>query len=192
MRSAYSFSPVRRRLRCATLHLALLIHDLGKGFVEEARKMHYGETEERSIYGEADLAEARALLRTVLADTRAFEGCLGVEVWVDEENEAHVVAHETSHALLDGGVERVEVDVEDRRFGAHRPIMPAPVLLPRDRRRSSSPGPTSGVAAGAAGPQAQAMTGPPAARVLRCTPCTSRHRLPQRTWVTPSGSCSLL
>ncbi|RZL63209.1 MAG: antibiotic biosynthesis monooxygenase, partial [Rhodococcus sp. (in: high G+C Gram-positive bacteria)] len=30
------------------------------------------------------LAEARALLRTVLADTRAFEGCLGVEVWVDE------------------------------------------------------------------------------------------------------------
>ena len=34
----------------------------GRGFAEEARKMHYGEAEERSIYGEADLKEARALL----------------------------------------------------------------------------------------------------------------------------------
>lgn len=56
------------------------------------------------------LAEARALLRTVLADTRAFEGCLGVEVWVDQENEAHVVAYETW--------ESAEADAKYREFRA--------------------------------------------------------------------------
>ncbi|MCZ4517475.1 antibiotic biosynthesis monooxygenase [Rhodococcus ruber] len=56
------------------------------------------------------LAEARALLRTVLADTRAFEGCLGVEVWVDDENEAHVVAYETW--------ESAEADAKYREFRA--------------------------------------------------------------------------
>ena len=30
-------------------------------FPEEARKMHYGEVETRSIYGEASLEEARSL-----------------------------------------------------------------------------------------------------------------------------------
>jgi hypothetical protein len=35
---------------------------VGKGFTDEARKMHYGETEHRSIYGEANLAEAKELL----------------------------------------------------------------------------------------------------------------------------------
>ncbi|MDI9893846.1 MULTISPECIES: putative quinol monooxygenase [Nocardiaceae] len=56
------------------------------------------------------LADARALLRTVLADTRAFEGCLGVEVWVDEANEAHVVAYETW--------ESSEADAKYREFRA--------------------------------------------------------------------------
>ncbi|MFI8569744.1 putative quinol monooxygenase [Rhodococcus sp. NPDC078407] len=56
------------------------------------------------------LAEARALLHTVLAETRAFEGCLGVEVWVDEENEAHVVAYETW--------ESAEADAKYREFRA--------------------------------------------------------------------------
>lgn len=56
------------------------------------------------------VAEARALLRTVLADTRAFEGCLGVEVWVDEENEAHVIAYETW--------ESAEADAKYREFRA--------------------------------------------------------------------------
>ncbi|MBJ3774080.1 DUF1178 family protein [Acuticoccus mangrovi] len=36
--------------------------DVGRAFPEEARKMHYGETERRGIYGQADLAEARALV----------------------------------------------------------------------------------------------------------------------------------
>ena len=34
---------------------------VGKQFPEEARKMHYGETEHRSIYGEASPDDAKAL-----------------------------------------------------------------------------------------------------------------------------------
>ncbi len=36
--------------------------DVGEDFAEEARKMHYGETEERGIRGKTSLDEARALL----------------------------------------------------------------------------------------------------------------------------------
>jgi len=53
---------LRAALRALREHVLKNAEDVGKGFVEEARKMHYGETEERSIYGEADLAEAKALL----------------------------------------------------------------------------------------------------------------------------------
>jgi len=35
---------------------------VGKKFPEEARKIHYGETEERHIYGEATLKEAKDLV----------------------------------------------------------------------------------------------------------------------------------
>ena len=35
---------------------------VGARFPEEARKIHYGETEERAIYGQASLEEARALI----------------------------------------------------------------------------------------------------------------------------------
>jgi len=35
---------------------------VGPKFPEEARKIHYGETEERHIYGESSLAEARELI----------------------------------------------------------------------------------------------------------------------------------
>jgi len=46
------------------------LHDLisrnsdyvGRRFPEEARRMHYGESQHRSIYGEASPEEARALL----------------------------------------------------------------------------------------------------------------------------------
>lgn len=53
---------IRAALRALREHVIRNSEDVGKGFVEEARKMHYGEAEERSIYGEADLEEARALL----------------------------------------------------------------------------------------------------------------------------------
>ena len=37
-------------------------HDLRRAFPEEARKIHYGETEERHIYGEATLKDVRELV----------------------------------------------------------------------------------------------------------------------------------
>ena len=36
---------------------------VGPRFPEEARKIHYGETEERHIYGESSIAEARELIK---------------------------------------------------------------------------------------------------------------------------------
>ena len=42
-------------------HLEANAEHVGPAFPEEARKMHYGEAEARSIYGEASLDEARAL-----------------------------------------------------------------------------------------------------------------------------------
>jgi hypothetical protein len=36
--------------------------DVGERFADEARKMHYGEAEERAIRGKTSLEEARALL----------------------------------------------------------------------------------------------------------------------------------
>ena len=36
--------------------------NVGRRFPEEARKIHYGETEERPIYGEASLVEAKELI----------------------------------------------------------------------------------------------------------------------------------
>lgn len=37
-------------------------HDVGENFAEEARRMHYGEAEERAIRGKTTVDEARALL----------------------------------------------------------------------------------------------------------------------------------
>jgi hypothetical protein len=42
-------------------HLKENAEDVGRDFPEEARKIHYGETEERNIYGEASADEAKAL-----------------------------------------------------------------------------------------------------------------------------------
>jgi hypothetical protein len=42
-------------------HLKANAEDVGTGFPEEARKIHYGEAEERNIYGEATLDEAKSL-----------------------------------------------------------------------------------------------------------------------------------
>lgn len=41
------------------------------------------------------LDDARVVLRRVLAETRAFDGCLGVDVLIDEADPAHWVAYET-------------------------------------------------------------------------------------------------
>ena len=52
----------RAMLKAVRAHLTQNADYVGSGFAEEARKMHYGEIEHRSIYGEANLVEAKALL----------------------------------------------------------------------------------------------------------------------------------
>lgn len=51
----------RAKLRELRDHLTKNADDVGPKFPEEARKMHYGETEHRSIYGVASPEEAKEL-----------------------------------------------------------------------------------------------------------------------------------
>jgi hypothetical protein len=51
----------RKKLRELRDHLTQNADYVGPKFPEEARKMHYGETEHRSIYGEASPDDAKAL-----------------------------------------------------------------------------------------------------------------------------------
>ena len=43
-------------------HVMANTEDVGQDFAEEARKMHYGETEERNIRGQVSVEETRSLL----------------------------------------------------------------------------------------------------------------------------------
>jgi hypothetical protein len=52
---------VRAKLKELRDHLTQNADYVGKRFPEEARKMHYGEIEHRSIYGEASPEDAKAL-----------------------------------------------------------------------------------------------------------------------------------
>jgi len=52
---------IRGKLKELREHLTKNADHVGAKFPEEARKMHYGETEHRSIYGEASPDEARRL-----------------------------------------------------------------------------------------------------------------------------------
>jgi hypothetical protein len=58
-------SPQERELRAKLKelrdHLVKNAENVGRKFPDEARKMHYGEIEHRSIYGEASPDEAKAL-----------------------------------------------------------------------------------------------------------------------------------
>jgi hypothetical protein len=53
---------LRAMLRAVREHVLSNAEDVGERFVDEARKMHYGEIEHRSIYGQASLVDAKALL----------------------------------------------------------------------------------------------------------------------------------
>ena len=55
-------SEFRAKLKELRDHLVKNADHVGPKFPEEARKMHYGETEHRSIYGEASPDEAKALV----------------------------------------------------------------------------------------------------------------------------------
>ncbi len=50
------------KLRELRDHVLKNADDVGKKFPEEARKMHYGDIEQRAIYGEATADEARSLV----------------------------------------------------------------------------------------------------------------------------------
>jgi hypothetical protein len=52
----------RSKLKELRDHLTANADNVGKKFPEEARKMHYGETPHRSIYGEASPQEAKDLV----------------------------------------------------------------------------------------------------------------------------------
>ena len=52
----------RAKLKELRDHLTKNVENVGGKFPEEARKMHYGEIEHRSIYGEASPQEAKDLL----------------------------------------------------------------------------------------------------------------------------------
>jgi hypothetical protein len=52
---------LRQKLRELRDHLVKNAEDVGQRFPEEARKMHYGEKEHRSIYGVASAKDAEAL-----------------------------------------------------------------------------------------------------------------------------------
>lgn len=51
-----------RRLGELRRHIEANADDVGAAFAEEARKIHYGEAEKRSIYGQASDEEAEALV----------------------------------------------------------------------------------------------------------------------------------
>jgi hypothetical protein len=52
---------LRQKLKELREHLTQNADYVGPRFPEEARKMHYGETDPRSIYGEASLEDAKEL-----------------------------------------------------------------------------------------------------------------------------------
>ncbi len=53
---------LRAKLKELRDHIVKNADDVGERFPTEARKMHYGETEHRPIYGEASLQDARELI----------------------------------------------------------------------------------------------------------------------------------
>jgi hypothetical protein len=65
-KSALAMTPpqereLRKKLKELRDHVTRNAHYVGQQFPEQARKMHYGEIEHRSIYGEASPDDARAL-----------------------------------------------------------------------------------------------------------------------------------
>jgi hypothetical protein len=53
---------LRAKLKQLRDHITSTADNVGTGFPDEARKMHYGEIKHRPIYGEASTEDARALI----------------------------------------------------------------------------------------------------------------------------------
>ncbi len=60
-REAEKVAKAMKQMRAMRDHVENNCDNVGERFPEEARKIHYGETEKRGIYGEASLDEARDL-----------------------------------------------------------------------------------------------------------------------------------
>lgn len=58
---------IRAALRAMREQVTRNADDVGAHFPEEARRIHYGETQTRAIYGQASLDEARALVEEGIA-----------------------------------------------------------------------------------------------------------------------------
>lgn len=58
---------LREALRSTFKAMKSTARDVGRAFPEEARKMHYGDSEDTGIYGEANREEAEALLEEGIA-----------------------------------------------------------------------------------------------------------------------------
>lgn len=58
---------LRAMLRAVREHVVASADHVGERFPEEARRIHYGETRARAIYGEASADEARALVEEGIA-----------------------------------------------------------------------------------------------------------------------------
>lgn len=61
-KQAMAMAQHRHMLREFRRYVENTSENVGSAFPEEARRIHYGETEHRNIYGEADLAEAKELV----------------------------------------------------------------------------------------------------------------------------------
>ena len=59
--AAPSPEQMRKALTELRQHIETNCDYVGERFAEEARRIHYGETEKRSIYGEASAADAKSL-----------------------------------------------------------------------------------------------------------------------------------
>ncbi|WP_210493551.1 DUF1178 family protein [Microvirga antarctica] len=58
---------LRAMIKAMREHVMANSENVGRGFADEARKMHYGEVDHRSIYGEANGEEARSLIEEGIA-----------------------------------------------------------------------------------------------------------------------------
>lgn len=59
---AMAFAAHQAKLTALREHVEQNFDNVGERFPEEARRIHYGETESRDIYGEATVAEAKELI----------------------------------------------------------------------------------------------------------------------------------
>src|SRR5690606_19401514 len=60
-RAAQAMAKTKQLLRELREHVESSADNVGDKFADEARKIHYGEVEERAIYGDATLEEAEDL-----------------------------------------------------------------------------------------------------------------------------------